>query len=61
MSWSYVGLLAATAAEAATRLPVVRSGTAFGVAALLSSLAVVGVGAAVIYRRVPRIVASQQR
>jgi uncharacterized membrane protein len=61
MSWSYVGLLAATAAEAATRLPVVRSGTAFGVAALLSSLAVVAVGAAVIYRRVPRIVASQQR
>ena len=61
MSWSYVGLLAAAAAEAAVRLPIVRGGAAFGLAALLASLAVVGVGAAVISRRVPLVVASQRR
>ncbi len=51
MSWSYVGLLAATASETLTRVPA----TPFWWAVLAASTVVVGVGAIVIYRNVPRI------
>jgi uncharacterized membrane protein len=49
--WSYVGLLAATAAEIAVRLPFVRGfGLAFGLATFVSSFVVVFLGAYVLYR-----------
>jgi uncharacterized membrane protein len=51
MSWSYVGLIAAFIAEIATHVPGVRFG--WGVA--VATIAAVGVGAALIHGRVPRI------
>jgi uncharacterized membrane protein len=50
MCWSYVGLLAATAAEIVVRLPFIRSGLAFGIATFASSFVVVFLGAHVLYR-----------
>jgi uncharacterized membrane protein len=47
MSWSYVGLLAATAAEIAVRIP----GANFAVAAVASSMLVTAVGALTIHGR----------
>jgi uncharacterized membrane protein len=46
MSYSYLGLLAATGAEIATRVP----GVAFTAGAVVASLAVLGVGAVVVRR-----------
>lgn len=57
MSWSYVGLVAAAAAEAAVRLPIVRAlGVGFAAAVLVPTLAVVALGGWIIARKVPRIV-----
>ena len=51
MCWSYVGLLAATAAEIAVRLPFIHGfGLAFGIATFVSSFIVVFIGAYVLYR-----------
>ena len=51
MCWSYVGLMAATAAEIVVRLPFVRGfGWGFGVATGASSFVVVFVGAYLLYR-----------
>ena len=51
MCWSYVGLLAATAAEIAVRLPFGDGfGFVFGLAVFVSSLIVVGIGASVLNR-----------
>ena len=50
MSWSYVGLVAAAASEAVTRLPT----APFWWAVLLASVVVVGVGGWVISTTVPR-------
>jgi uncharacterized membrane protein len=50
MSWSVVGLWAAAAAEAATRVF-----EAFFASALAASVLVIGVGAVIIWRTVPRI------
>lgn len=51
MSWSYVGLLAAAVSEALTRIPE----SPFWWMVALATAAVIGAGALVIYRRVPRI------
>ena len=51
MSYSYLGLLAATGAEIATRVP----GVAFTAGAVVASLVVVGGGAAVIHRTAPGV------
>jgi len=51
MSWSYVGLLAAAAAETLSRIP----DTPFWGTVMAASLAVVAIGAVVIRVRVPRI------
>lgn len=49
--WSYVGLLAATAAEIAVRLPFVQGfGLAFGLATFVASFLVIFAGAFVLYR-----------
>jgi uncharacterized membrane protein len=56
MAWSYVGLVAAFVSEIATRLPVFHGGL-FGAAVAGSTLSVVGIGALLIRRRVPPIVA----
>ena len=53
MAWSYVGLLAATAAEAATRIP----DTSFWWTALAASASVIAVGGLVISRTLPRALA----
>ena len=59
MTWSYVGLLAAFAAELAVRLPLVGApgrhgpGLAFALAALVASAVVSGIGGALIARRRP--------
>lgn len=51
MCWSYVGLLAATAAEITVRLPFIHGfGMAFGIATFVSSFIVVFIGAYVLYR-----------
>ena len=56
MCWSYVGLLAATAAEISVRLPFVHKfGLAFGVVTFASSFAVVFIGSLVLYRRRDKI------
>jgi hypothetical protein len=56
MAWSYAGLVAAFAAEVVTRIPAFRHGAWFGVATGASTLAVMGCGALMIHRRVPRLV-----
>ena len=56
MAWSYVGLVAAFAAEIATRLPPFRSGRAFGIAVGGATLAVIAAGAVLIQRHVPQAV-----
>jgi uncharacterized membrane protein len=53
MTWSYVGLVAAFAAELVTRLAPFRSGRAFGIAVAGVTLAVVAAGAVLIRRNVP--------
>jgi uncharacterized membrane protein len=58
--WSYLGLLGATAAEIATRLPFIESGFAFGVAAIVSSQGVIAIGAFVLYRYRDRVLAAFQ-
>lgn len=62
MCWSYVGLLAATAAEIAVRLPWVEGyGWAFGIATFVSSFIVVFLGAYVLYlRKEPTLTAVRQ-
>jgi uncharacterized membrane protein len=55
MSWSYVGLLAAAAAETLTRLP----DAPFWGAVVVASGATVTIGAYVIMRTVPRILGDQ--
>lgn len=55
MSWSYVGLLAAAAAETFTRVP----DTSFWWAVVVASGVVVAIGGAVIFRVVPRILSEQ--
>jgi len=51
MCWSYVGLLAATAAEIAVRLPFIQGfGLAFGVAVFVASVVVIVVGGMILYR-----------
>lgn len=57
MAWSYVGLVAAAAAETATRY--LRFD--FGVLVVTATLVVVGVGAMIIERRVPKTVAVVRR
>ena len=57
MSYSYLGLLAATGAEIATRLP----GVEFTAAALVASLAVLGVGAVVVRRTAGRLLRERHR
>lgn len=57
MSWSYVGLLAAAAAEVLSRIP----DTPFWGMVLAASGAVVALGAVVIRRRVPSILAGLWR
>jgi uncharacterized membrane protein len=52
MGWSYVGLVAALAAEIAVRLPAVRIGAAVFVPMIVIML----VGGALIHTRVPRII-----
>jgi uncharacterized membrane protein len=62
MCWSYVGLLAATAAEIAVRLPIIRGfGLAFGIAVFVSSLVVVVVGGYVVNRSREQVLARFQR
>jgi uncharacterized membrane protein len=56
MAWSYVGLVAAFVSEIATRIPAFHVGTLFGVTVAVSTLTVVGIGALLIRRRVPRLV-----
>ena len=56
MSYSYLGLLAATGAEIATRVP----GVAFTAGAVVASLAVLG-GGAVVIRRTARGVVGEVR
>lgn len=52
MSWSYVGLLAAAAAETLTRLPLFdHSWAGFGTAVALATVAVTGAGAWIIQRK----------
>jgi uncharacterized membrane protein len=58
--WSYLGLLGATAAEIATRLPFINSGLAFGVAAFVSSQGVIAIGAFFLYRYRDRVLAAFQ-
>lgn len=53
MSWSYVGLLAAAAAETLSRIP----DTPFWGMVAAASLAVIAIGALVIRTRVPKILA----
>ena len=61
MCWSYVGLLAATAAEIAVRLPFVQGlGLAFGMATFVASFVVVFMGAFVLYRYREQVLASVQ-
>lgn len=51
IGWSYIGLLAATAAEIAVRVPALRGlGLSFGLATALASFGVVGIGAWLLYR-----------
>lgn len=57
MSYSYLGLLAATGAEIATRLPDVE----FRAAALLASLTVLSVGAVVVRRSAGRLLREMHR
>lgn len=62
MSWSYVGLVAALAAETMVRLPLIRPiGVSFAIAVLGATLAVVALGAVIIARHVPRIAATLER
>jgi uncharacterized membrane protein len=56
MTWSFVGLVAAFAAELVTRLPPFRSGRAFGISVAGVTLAVIVIGAVIIRRNVPRLV-----
>ena len=59
--WSYVGLLAATAAEIAVRLPFVQGfGLAFGIATFVASFVVVFIGAFVLYRYRDQVLAGFQ-
>ena len=60
MCWSYVGLLAATAAEIAVRLPFVQGGLAFGIATFVASFVVVFIGAFVLYRYRDQVLAGVQ-
>jgi uncharacterized membrane protein len=57
MTWSYVGLVAAFVAEIATRIPAFGSGLWFGAAVGGSTMVVIGVGAALIRKRLPPLVA----
>lgn len=54
MTWSYVGLVAAFAAEIVTRLPPFRSGRTFGIAVGAATLAVIAAGGLLVRRHVPR-------
>lgn len=57
--WSYVGLLAATSAEIAVRLPFVQGfGLAFGLATFAASFIVIFIGAFVLYRYRDSVLAS---
>lgn len=56
MAWSYAGLVAAFAAEIVTRIPAFRHGPMFGAAVGGASLLVIGCGALLIHRHVPRLV-----
>ena len=61
IGWSYVGLLAATAAEIAVRLPFVQGvGLAFGIATFVASVVVIFIGAFVLYRYRDQVVAGVQ-
>jgi hypothetical protein len=52
MSWSYVGLCAAFAAEIIVRTPVVQGiGVNFGIAVVIASVLVLSVGGAIIWRQ----------
>ena len=55
MSWSYVGLLAAAAAETLTRVPT----APFWWAVVAASLLVIAIGARIINRTVPRILSEE--
>ena len=57
MSWSYVGLLAAAAAETLSRFP----DTPFWGMVIAASLAVVAIGATIIHGRLPAILARFNR
>jgi uncharacterized membrane protein len=61
MTYSYVGLLAAAAAEIATRVPAFRpgpgAGPLFGIVVVVSSLAVFAIGSRVIKRRTREMLA----
>ncbi len=54
MCWSYVGLVAAFVSEVAVRVP----GVGFGYAVIVATAVIVAGGAVLIYRRVPRILAT---
>ena len=54
MSWSYVGLLAAAAAEAATRIPA----APFWGMVVVASLAVFAVGGYLVITRIPRVLSN---
>lgn len=59
--WSYIGLLAATAAEIAVRLPFARgSGVAFATATFVASFIVVFIGAFLLYRYRDQVLAGVQ-
>jgi hypothetical protein len=58
MTWSYVGLVAALVSEVATRTPALGSGVWFGAAVAGSTLLVIGIGAALIHKRLPPLVAA---
>jgi uncharacterized membrane protein len=53
MSWSYVGLVAAFFAEIGVRIPGLR----FGPAVIVATVVTIAVGAVVIFRQVPKILA----
>lgn len=61
MTWSYVGLAAAAVSETATRMPALRprpgQGMAFGVTVAVATLLVVAVGAQLIRRSRPSLLA----
>ena len=62
MSWSYLGLLAAAAAETLTRLPIFdRSWAGFGISVALATVTVTGIGAWIIQRKRASVMAAVGR